>query len=109
MMKHSHHATTTSSRSQGNYLLAYPVLQQVISASTGAMITSLSMTPLDVVRTRMQVQNKQTSTYYYANTYDAITKIARTEGTSALWRGLTPALVMQVPSAGVYVVISKFF
>lgn len=82
-------------------LLAYPVLQQVISASTGAMITSLSMTPLDVVRTRMQVQNKSTSTFYYANTMDAIRKIARAEGVTTLWRGLTPSLVMQVPSAGV--------
>jgi len=94
-----------------------PICQQVASASFGAMITSLCMTPLDVIRTRLQVQHKSSFSqavsantvassrnYYYTGTLDAIAKISKTEGVRGLWRGLTPSLAMQIPASGLYVV-----
>lgn len=38
----------------------------------------------------------------YKSTYDGIRKIARNEGFTALWRGLSPTLVMMVPANLIY-------
>lgn len=44
------------------------------------------------------------SSRHFSGFFDAITKIARHEGLPALWRGLTPSLVMSVPSQVIYMV-----
>lgn len=41
--------------------------QQMISAGTGAMLVSLSMTPLDVVKIRLQAQEKRPNCLLYHN------------------------------------------
>jgi hypothetical protein len=88
-------------------LFSHTTIQNIVSASAGAMITSLTMTPLDVIRTRMQIQQKGIGNFYYNGMYDATIKIIKNEGgVSALWRGLTPSLIMQIPSAGMYVYFS---
>ncbi|XP_059618945.1 probable mitochondrial glutathione transporter SLC25A40 [Phlebotomus argentipes] len=104
--------------------------QQIVSACTGALLTSLSMTPLDVVKTRLQTQQKlllSNKCYLYCNglmdhlcpcgpngsisqkphlngTIDAFVKISRTEGVRALWSGLSPTLVLAVPTTVIYFV-----
>ncbi|XP_058960078.1 mitochondrial glutathione transporter SLC25A40 isoform X1 [Pocillopora verrucosa] len=108
--------------------------QQMISSGSGALITSLFVTPLDVVKTRLQAQLKpipKSPCYLFCNglmdhlclcanlgspfhpfphaphppfdsTLDALMKIPRYEGISALWRGLPPTLVMAVPNTMIY-------
>lgn len=44
------------------------------------------------------------SSRHFAGFVDAITKIVRYEGAPALWRGLSPSLVMSVPSQVIYMV-----
>lgn len=58
------------------------------------------MTPLDVVKTRLQSQTK--SHALYTGTFDALFKIPRQEGISSLWKGLSPGLLMSVPSTMIY-------
>ncbi|XP_078377003.1 mitochondrial glutathione transporter SLC25A40-like [Oculina patagonica] len=109
-------------------------LQQMISAGSGSLITSFLVTPLDVVKTRLQAQLKpipKSPCYLFCNglmdhlclctqlgspfrpfphtphppfnsTVDALIKIPRYEGLSALWRGLPPTLVMAVPNTMIY-------
>ncbi|PFX24846.1 solute carrier family 25 member 40-like [Stylophora pistillata] len=109
-------------------------LQQMISSGSGALITSLIVTPLDVVKTRLQAQLRpipKSPCYLFCNglmdhlclcanlgspfrpfphtlhppfnsTLDALIKIPRYEGISALWRGLPPTLVMAVPNTMIY-------
>lgn len=87
------------------------------------------MTPLDVVKTRLQVQQKlvlSNKCYLYCNglmdhlcpcgptgslvpeaqrftgTVDAFLKISRTEGVKSLWSGLTPTLVLALPTTVLY-------
>ncbi|XP_026318600.1 solute carrier family 25 member 40-like isoform X2 [Hyposmocoma kahamanoa] len=105
-------------------------IQQMASACTGALITSLFMTPLDVVKIRLQAQQKATLSnkcYLYCNglmehlcpcgespwmpkrtrfegTFDAFYKIAKFEGVPALWSGLCPTLVLAVPCTVIYFV-----
>ncbi|XP_041989104.1 solute carrier family 25 member 40-like isoform X2 [Aricia agestis] len=105
-------------------------LQQMASACSGALITSLFMTPLDVVKIRLQAQQKtllSNKCYLYCNglmehlcpcgeagifpkrvhfygTMDAFYKIAKMEGVKSLWSGLSPTLVLAVPSTVIYFV-----
>ncbi|TAQ91633.1 hypothetical protein B7494_g36 [Chlorociboria aeruginascens] len=141
--------------------------QKMISAMSGSLLTSLLVTPLDVVRVRLQSQPQpqlqqspltdihklahSTRTFntlppnlgvtaccrevFFANnnaeycmaipkgggaiagaecaveetqrktfnsTFDGLRKIARNEGITTLWRGLSPTLVMTVPANIIY-------
>ncbi|CAO1379719.1 unnamed protein product [Diamesa serratosioi] len=104
--------------------------QQIASGVTGALITSLFMTPLDVVKTRIQVQQKimiSNKCYLFCNglmehlcpcgpngevnkaarfngTFDAFSKISRNEGIRSLWSGLGPTLILALPTTVLYFV-----
>ncbi|KAM4706297.1 mitochondrial glutathione transporter SLC25A40 isoform 2-T2 [Rhinophrynus dorsalis] len=106
-------------------------IQQMISSSTGALLTSLFVTPLDVVKIRLQAQSKpflKGKCFVYCNglmdhiclctngnsrawykapghfsgTMDAFVQIVRNEGVRSLWSGLPPTLVMAVPATVIY-------
>ncbi|XP_028985661.1 probable mitochondrial glutathione transporter SLC25A40 [Betta splendens] len=106
-------------------------LQQMVASCSGALLTSLFVTPLDVVKIRLQAQkspfpkgkcfvycnglmdhicvceNGNTKAWYKApghfnGTLDAFVKIIRSEGIKALWSGLPPTLVMAVPATMIY-------
>uniref|UniRef100_A0A1B6MC48 Solute carrier family 25 member 40 n=1 Tax=Graphocephala atropunctata TaxID=36148 RepID=A0A1B6MC48_9HEMI len=103
--------------------------QQISAACTGAIVTSLIMTPLDVVKIRLQAQQMLPLSkkcfifnsglmdhvcpclggdqWYHRpspfnGTIDAIIKISRHEGITSLWSGLGPTLVLSVPSTVLY-------
>lgn len=108
-------------------------LQQMISSCSGAIITSLFVTPLDVVKIRMQSQKTNRKCFLYCNglmdhmcycvnsnggvnmyqskianrpmpsgTMRTMVHIARMEGVTSLWSGLSPTLVMAVPATVMY-------
>lgn len=70
--------------------------KKTISASVGALSTSLLMTPFDVVKTRMQASRSVNSTL------DHTKDIIRREGVASLWRGLTPTLLASIPATILY-------
>jgi len=79
-----------------------------------------AVTPLDVVKTRLQAQTHSDSSTVvsastanklkvrYLGTVDAFVKIGSREGVKGLWRGLGPALVMTVPSTTIYFSLYEF-
>ncbi|KAF6086831.1 solute carrier family 25 member 40 [Phyllostomus discolor] len=106
-------------------------LQQMLASCTGAILTSLMVTPLDVVKIRLQAQSRpffKGKCFIYSNglmdhlcvceeegnkawykkpgffqgTSDAFLKIIRNEGIKSLWSGLPPTLVMAVPATVIY-------
>lgn len=106
-------------------------VQQMVSSCTGAILTSIFVTPLDVVKIRLQAQkspfpkgkcfvycnglmdhicvcdNGNSRAWYKASshfngTVDAFIKIIRQEGIKSLWSGLPPTLVMAVPATVIY-------
>ncbi|XP_017783588.1 PREDICTED: solute carrier family 25 member 40-like isoform X2 [Nicrophorus vespilloides] len=104
-------------------------MQQVLASCTGAIATSIFVTPLDVVKIRLQAQRKNVSKcFLYCNglmdhlcdcsenskwiekpshfngTLDAFMKISRYEGVTSLWSGLSPTLVLAVPATIIYFV-----
>ncbi|KOC67925.1 Solute carrier family 25 member 40 [Habropoda laboriosa] len=107
--------------------------QQIVASCTGAVITSVFVTPLDVVKIRLQAQQKamlSNKCFLYCNglmdhlcpcpngkgpvwvrrngkfngTVDAFLKIGRNEGILSLWSGLSPTLVLAVPATIAYFV-----
>ncbi|XP_039443431.1 probable mitochondrial glutathione transporter SLC25A40 [Culex pipiens pallens] len=110
--------------------------QQILSSCSGALVTSLFMTPLDVVKTRLQTQQKlmlSNKCYLYCNglmdhlcpcgpngafakpklhfngTIDAFMKISHYEGVRSLWSGLGPTLVLALPTTVIYFVAYEQF
>jgi len=118
-------------------------VQQMASSCTGALLVSLFMTPLDVVKIRLQAQDrlmaKKCFLYnngimdqlcfktngdpppkalhtaeeicnckwynrpkYFNGTLDALVKISKVEGVTSLWSGLSPTLVLAVPTTVIY-------
>ncbi|XP_023329941.1 solute carrier family 25 member 40 isoform X2 [Eurytemora carolleeae] len=117
--------------------------QQMLSSGAGALMVSLFMTPLDVVKIRLQAQEQvymrkcflysngimdhicprmngdppvralhtveeicnckwYNRPKYFTGTTDALVKIAKVEGVGSLWSGLSPTLVLAVPTTMVY-------
>uniref|UniRef100_A0A4W4E7W2 Solute carrier family 25 member 40 n=1 Tax=Electrophorus electricus TaxID=8005 RepID=A0A4W4E7W2_ELEEL len=120
----------TSPRSQASVDSITP-LQQMMASCSGALLTSLFVTPLDVIKIRLQAQRSpfpKGKCFVYCNglmdhicvcengngkawykprghfngTLDAFIKIVRTEGFKSLWSGLPPTLVMAVPATVIY-------
>ncbi|XP_043464181.1 solute carrier family 25 member 40-like [Leptopilina heterotoma] len=107
--------------------------QQMIASCTGALFTSMIVTPLDVVKIRLQAQQKamlSNKCFLYCNglmdhlcscgngkgpewlrangkfngTLDALFKIGKKEGIMSLWSGLSPTLVLAIPATIMYFV-----
>ncbi|KAJ9073316.1 Carrier protein, mitochondrial [Entomophthora muscae] len=129
--------------------------QKMVSACAGSFMTSLVVTPFDVIKTRLQFQSiadniprqrlqvpqlaeidyffcrsaayrsllysewplpytqlassfsisdPVPNTLKFTGTIDALSKIARHEGISRLWRGLSPTLLQSFPSTVIYYV-----
>ncbi|KAJ8919155.1 hypothetical protein NQ315_012141 [Exocentrus adspersus] len=108
-------------------------VQQAAASCTGAILTSIFVTPLDVVKIRLQAQQKEikpSKCFLYCNglmdhicncspldankwyqrpgqfngTLDAFVKIGRNEGITSLWSGLSPTLVLSIPATIAYFV-----
>lgn len=104
--------------------------------SSNLFILILPVTPLDVVKTRLQVQQRvllSNKCFLYCNglmdhlcpcgpnaaevskvqrftgTLDAFVKISRAEGSRALWSGLSPTLVLALPTTVIYFVAYEQF
>ncbi|XP_054415539.1 probable mitochondrial glutathione transporter SLC25A40 isoform X3 [Pongo abelii] len=116
---------------RGQEIIKVTPLQQMLASCTGAILTSVIVTPLDVVKIRLQAQNnpfRKGKCFVYSNglmdhlcvceeggnklwykkpgnfqgTLDAFFKIIRNEGIKSLWSGLPPTLVMAVPATVIY-------
>ncbi|EFA78472.1 mitochondrial substrate carrier family protein [Heterostelium album PN500] len=79
----------------------FSVKKQMFASIIGGMVTALVVTPLDVVKTRQQTSST-THPFHLKSTITSFYTITKSEGVSALWRGLTPSLLMTIPSTAIY-------
>ncbi|GMM35072.1 mitochondrial 2-oxodicarboxylate carrier [Saccharomycopsis crataegensis] len=77
-----------------------PFTYQFIAGAVAGISEILMMYPLDVVKTRMQLQvNKPTGAIgeQYSGVFDCIKKIVKTEGPTRLYRGISAPIMMEAP------------
>lgn len=75
-----------------------PFIYQFAAGAIAGVSEILVMYPLDVVKTRMQLQSgTATGEEAYKNMLDCFTKIIRNEGASRLYRGITAPILMEAP------------
>ncbi|ODM24083.1 hypothetical protein SI65_01673 [Aspergillus cristatus] len=70
--------------------------QSAVAGATGAVLANAVVYPLDLVKTKLQVQVKNESsddTVQYKSTMDAINKIVDSEGVSGLYSGIAGSLL----------------
>jgi len=82
--------------------LPIPPWGLAVAGATGAVIANAMVYPLDIVKTRLQVQVKRKPTdavptgvdaVHYNSTWDAISKIAADDGIMGLYAGINGALI----------------
>jgi solute carrier family 25 (mitochondrial 2-oxodicarboxylate transporter), member 21 len=75
-----------------------PFRYQFAAGAIAGVSEILVMYPLDVVKTRMQLQTSKTvAEEQYTGTFDALRKIVRQEGPSRLYRGIMAPIFMEAP------------
>jgi solute carrier family 25 2-oxodicarboxylate transporter 21 len=70
-----------------------------ISGKAKQLAKNVARYPLDVVKTRIQLQHGKaiSSSEGYTGVIDCFRKIVRNEGVSRLYRGITAPILMEVP------------
>jgi solute carrier family 25, member 39/40 len=92
------------------------VAASIASSTMGTLLVGLSVTPLDVVKVRMQAHVCPVGGVvpcadprHVGGMADAMRKIVRTDGVRGLWRGLNATLAMAVPTTAMYFTIYEAF
>lgn len=76
---------------------------QVGSGGSAGFVEVCIMHPLDVVKTRLQLQAKVqiNSPHHYSGVIDCFTKMQRHEGVFAFWKGIVPPILAETPKRAV--------
>ncbi|VDO63097.1 unnamed protein product [Schistosoma margrebowiei] len=119
----THCSHTPTYRQRDEKLSKVSFTHRIIASSVGGIMTAFVMTPLDVVKVRMQSSRtySETKCLIYCNGLaerlstcplsrntcsmswsERAMKIIRNEGILSLWSGLSPTLVMTLPQTVIY-------
>jgi len=71
------------------------VAQGLFFGGFASCVAEICTLPIDVTKTRMQLQGEGGGARQYKTVFDAVPKIMRTEGPAALFKGVKPALLRQ--------------
>lgn len=78
--------------------------QQIAAGGSAGLVEVSLMHPLDVIKTRFQIQGGVNSPTHYTSMWDCVRTMYRTEGTLALYKGILPPILAETPKRAV-----KFF
>jgi len=103
---------------------SHPIVTRILSGSIGSLATSLVVTPLEVIKVRMQTSTTTTTaccdyivlnngccdcvvprpavSHNNNNLWPLARRIVATEGLGALYAGLRPTLLMSIPNTVLY-------
>lgn len=80
---------------------------QIGAGGTAGFAEICIMFPLDLVKTRLQLQTTATSAikisdpHYYNGVFDCIKKMYRYEGLRSFWKGILPPILVETPNRAV--------
>jgi hypothetical protein len=103
-------ATMDASRARASAAAGRPTepssVQAFIAGAVARSIAATLMSPVAVVKTRAEWAKSDSP---YARTLSGIRHIVRTDGAGALYSGLLPTLLRDVPFSGVYYMLYSRF
>lgn len=75
---------------------------QIVAGGSAGFVEVCIMHPLDLVKTRLQIQNKKTigtagNQIYYNGVIDCFRKMYRHEGMLSYWKGILPPILAETP------------
>lgn len=77
---------------------------QIIAGGSAGFVEVCIMHPLDLVKTRLQIQSKKTvgaagagNQLYYDGVIDCFRKMYRSEGVFSYWKGILPPILAETP------------
>ncbi|XP_053952112.1 mitochondrial 2-oxodicarboxylate carrier [Anastrepha ludens] len=76
---------------------------QVMAGGSAGFVEVCIMQPLDVVKTRMQLQNttKAIGETHYNGVFDCFAKMYRQEGLFSFWKGILPPVIAETPKRAI--------
>ncbi|KAJ8670737.1 hypothetical protein QAD02_001996 [Eretmocerus hayati] len=79
---------------------------QIGSGGSAGFVEVCIMHPMDLVKTRLQIQVKPTKSdpHYYTGIWDCLKKMSKHEGFFAYWKGIVPPIFVETPKRAI-----KFF
>lgn len=74
---------------------------QTIAGGSAGFVEVCIMHPLDLVKTRFQIQSKvstsSSSEVYYTGVVDCFKKMYKAEGLTSFWKGILPPILVETP------------
>ncbi|XP_029675180.1 mitochondrial 2-oxodicarboxylate carrier isoform X2 [Formica exsecta] len=76
---------------------------QICAGGSAGFIEVCIMHPMDLIKTRFQLQVKtaKIDPLYYTGICDCMTKMYKTEGLPAFWKGILPPIIVETPKRAV--------
>lgn len=74
----------------------------LVGGSVARVLAAFAVSPIELVRTRMQAAPASTATNHLVQTFSGIREMVGIHGYTYLWRGLTLTLWRDVPFSGLY-------
>lgn len=103
-------------RSEGIWRHGHVIARNAAASTMGASVVALVVTPLDVMKVRMQSHVCSIGSGvpcvqpgHVDGMRDAFHKVVRADGVRGLWRGLSATLALAVPTTGVYFTVYEAF
>ncbi|XP_022254857.1 mitochondrial 2-oxodicarboxylate carrier-like [Limulus polyphemus] len=76
---------------------------QIISGGSAGFVEICMMHPLDVIKTRFQIQRGADDPSRYTSIFDAFKKMFRNEGPLSFYKGILPPILAETPKRAVKV------
>ncbi|KAH6609434.1 mitochondrial carrier domain [Trichoderma cornu-damae] len=74
----------------------------LVAGSFARLLAATSVSPVELIRTRMQAASGASTTNHLVETFNGIRSMVAAHGYTSLWRGLTLTLWRDVPFSGMY-------
>jgi solute carrier family 25 carnitine/acylcarnitine transporter 20/29 len=80
-----------------------------IAGALGGLVNCAICSPLELVKTRLQIQDSNSAQVLYKGPIDCIVKTYRHAGFRGIFRGMNATILRDMPSYGIYFVGYEFF
>lgn len=107
---------TTTTATTATTSTTSTIFRNALCSTAGAAVTATVVTPLDVVKVRIQAHvcpvgghSPCEDPHHVSTSLQALRNILRHEGPKGLWKGLNVTLLLALPTTGIYFTLYELF